>query len=98
LDWFFNEWVYGTKIPRYQFEYQTSPAENGRVKLHMTITQSEVDDNFVMLVPVFVDFGEGMVRVGQVAVSGNATRTADTILAKQPKKVALNVYKEILQR
>jgi hypothetical protein len=47
---------------------------------------------------VFVDFGEGMVRVGQVAVSGNATRTADTILAKQPKKVALNVYKEILQR
>jgi len=98
LNWFFNEWVYGTKIPRYQFEYQTSPAENGRVKLHMTITQSEVDDNFVMLVPVFVDFGEGMVRVGQVAVSGNATRTADTILAKQPKKVALNVYKEILQR
>jgi hypothetical protein len=47
---------------------------------------------------VFVDFGEGMVRVGQVAVSGNGTRTADTILAQQPKKGALNVYKGILQR
>jgi hypothetical protein len=68
------------------------------VKLHMSITQSEVDDNFMMLVPVFADFGEGMVRMGQVAVGGNTTRTADTILPKQPKKVVLNYYKEVLQR
>ena len=98
LDWFFNEWVYGTKIPHYEFQYQTEPAENGKVKLHMTLTQSEVDDNFEMLVPVFVDFGEGMGRVGQIAIGGNSTRTAETLLPKQPKKVVLNYYKEILQR
>ncbi|HSS99233.1 MAG TPA: M1 family aminopeptidase [Terriglobales bacterium] len=98
LDWFFNEWVYGTKVPHYDFQYQTSPAENGKVKLQMTITQSEVDDKFSMLVPVFVDFGEGMARVGQVAVVGNSTRTAETLLPKQPKKVVLNYYKEVLQR
>ena len=23
LDWFFDEWVYGTQVPRYHFEYQT---------------------------------------------------------------------------
>src|SRR4029078_7781680 len=33
LDWFFNEWVYGTQVPRYHFEYQTAPAENGKTKL-----------------------------------------------------------------
>ena len=44
------------------------------------------------------EFPRNMVRVGQVAVGGNGTRTADTILAKQPKEVALNVCKEILQR
>jgi hypothetical protein len=98
LDWFFKEWVYGTEVPRYQFEYQLAPGENGKVKLHMSITQSEVDEHFAMLVPVFADFGEGMTRVAQVGIGGNSTRTVDMFLPKQPKKVALNAYKEILQR
>jgi hypothetical protein len=66
--------------------------------LHMTITQSEVDEHFAMLVPVFVDFGKGMGRIGQVGVVGNTTRTADVLLPSQPKKVALNAYKEVLER
>ncbi len=64
----------------------------------MTITQSEVDDHFAMLVPVFADFGKGWFRFGQVGVVGNAARSADVILPSQPKKVALNVYKDILER
>jgi hypothetical protein len=100
LDWFFSEWVYGTQVPKYQFEYQTSSAEGGKVKVHMTITQSEVDDHFAMLVPVFADFGNGngMIPIGQVGIGGNSTRNVDVILPTQPKKVALNAYKEILER
>jgi hypothetical protein len=98
LDWFFNEWVYGTQVPRYHFEYQTTPADGGKVKLHMTITQSDVDDHFAMLVPLFADFGNGMGRIGQIAVVGNSSRSLDTVLPSQPKKVALNAYKDILER
>ena len=98
LDWFFDEWVYGTQVPRYHFEYQMAPAEGGKVKLHMTLTQSEVDEHFGMLVPVFGDFGKGMIRLGQIGIAGNSTRTVDFLLPSQPKKVALNAYKEILER
>ena len=98
LDWFFNEWVYGTQVPRYKFEYQLTPGDGGKVKLHMTITQSEVDDRFVMLVPIFADFGKGMSRIGQVGIAGNTTRNADVVLPSQPKKVALNAYKDVLER
>jgi peptidase M1-like protein/carboxypeptidase family protein len=98
LDWFFNEWVYGTQVPRYHFEYQLTPADGGKVKLHMEITQSDVDEHFAMLVPVFADFGNGMIRIGQVAVGGNSTRNTDVVLPSQPKKVALNAYKDILER
>jgi len=98
LDWFFDEWVYGTQVPRYHFEYQVTPADGGKVKLHMTLTQSEVDDQFAMLLPVFVDFGSGWVRIGQLGVGGNTTRTADTLLPSTPKKVAINAFKEILER
>jgi hypothetical protein len=98
LDWFFDEWVYGTQIPRYHFDYQVSPGEGGKVKLHMTLTQSEVDDRFAMLVPVFADFGKGMVRIGQIGAVGNTTRNLDTVLPSSPKKVVLNANKDILER
>jgi hypothetical protein len=98
LDWFFGEWVYGTQVPRYHFEYQVTPGDEGKAKLHMTIAQSDVDEHFVMLVPVFADFGNGMVRLGQVAIGGNGSRSVDIVLPSQPKKVALNAYKDILER
>jgi Peptidase family M1 domain/Carboxypeptidase regulatory-like domain len=98
LDWFFNEWVYGTQVPRYHFEYQITPADAGKVKVHMTITQSEVDEHFGMLVPVFGDFGNGMLPFAEIAMGGNTTRNIDVTLARQPKRIALNAYKEILER
>jgi aminopeptidase N len=98
LDWFFDEWVYGTQVPRYHFESQSMPADNGKVKLHMTITQSDVDEHFAMLIPVFADFGKGMIRLGQVGMVGNSTRSIDMTVPIQQKKVALNAYKEILER
>jgi len=98
LDWFFDEWVYGTQVPRYDFKYQLQPAEGGKTRIHAEITQSAVDEHFAMLVPVFGDFGNGMMRLGQLAIAGNSTRTVDFIVDRQPKKVALNAYKDILER
>jgi len=98
LDWFFNEWVYGTEVPRYHFDYEVAPAEGGKVKLHMTLVQSEVDEHFIMLVPVFADFGNGMARLGQIPIGGNSTRSFDVLLPSQPKKVAFNAFRDILER
>ena len=98
LDWFFDEWVYGTQVPKYKFSYELTPASEGKVKLHMTMTQSEVDNHFAMLVPVYTDFGKGMVRLGQIAMVGNSTRTSDVLLPSQPKRVSYNAYREILER
>jgi len=98
FDWFFDEWVYGTQIPRYSFSYETLPAEPGKVRVRVEVTQSEVDDHFAMFVPVYADFGKGMVRIGQVALIGNSTRKVDFVMDERPKNVAINSYKEILER
>jgi len=98
MDWFFNEWVYGTQVPRYSFKYDVKPGEGGKFKVHAEVTQSEVDEHFVMFVPMHADFGNGMVRVGQVEVIGNSTRALDFALDKQPKKIELNAYKDVLAR
>jgi hypothetical protein len=98
LDWFFREWVMGTQVPRYSFHYEVQPVDATHIKIRAEITQSEVDQNFAMLVPVFADFGNGMARLGQVAVIGSSTRTVIFNLDRQPKKVVLNAYKDILER
>jgi hypothetical protein len=98
LDWFFSEWVYGTEVPRYDFKYDVLEGEGGKIKIRAVITQSEVNDRFAMFVPVFADFGSGMLRLGQVAIAGNSTRTVDFILDARPKKVAINAYKDVLER
>jgi len=98
LDWFFDEWVYGTQVPRYSFQYEFKPGEGGKIRIRAEITQSEVDEHFAMFVPVFADFGNGMVRLAAVGIAGNNTRTVDFIVDRQPKKVALNAYKDILER
>ena len=98
LDWFFREWVWGTQVPRYSFKYELQPAEGGKFKVQAEITQSEVDENFAMFVPIFADFGDGMVRLTQVGIAGNSTKTYNFVLDRKPKKVALNAYKEILER
>src|SRR5207245_5046488 len=70
LDWFFDEWVYGTQIPRYHFKYDVQPGNGGNVKVRVELTQSEVDDQFAMFVPIFADFGRRMVRIGTLRVGG----------------------------
>jgi len=98
LDWFFHEWLMGTEVPRYSFKYDVQPVEGGKFKIHTEITQSEVGSNFAMLVPMFADFGGGMLRLGQFEMVGSSTRTLNITVDKKPKKVALNAYKDILER
>ena len=70
MDWFFNEWVYGTEMPSYRFEYQLGvdgTTISGR------ITQSGVSDKFKMPVPVYVDYGKGWSKMGSATLIGNSS-------------------------
>lgn len=64
----------------------------------MEITQSDVDDQFAMYVPLFGDFGKGLVRMTQILVIGNSTRNVNIDLDRAPKKVELNTFKDVLER
>jgi hypothetical protein len=92
MDWFFNEWVYGTEAPSYRFEYSMSgDMMTGR------ITQSGVSDNFQMRVPVYLDFGKGWVRLGAATIRGNATVELGQIkLPQPPKRAAVAALKDVL--
>jgi len=85
MDWFFNEWVYGTEMPSYRFEYQLGA---GGTSLSGRITQSGVSDNFKMLVPLYVDFGKGWIKLGGARMIGNTSVELKDVKLPQPAKRA----------
>jgi hypothetical protein len=92
MNWFFDQWIYGMEMPCYKFEYQM----NGNT-LTGTITQSGVSKDFVMLVPIYVDFGNNWQFLGKVRVVGNGSLDIGTInLPRAPKKVAIAAMNDIL--
>ena len=92
MDWFFNEWVYGTEMPSYRFDYQVS---NGT--LSGKITQSGVSDNFGMLVPLYADFGKGWTKLGMATMIGNTSiDVSDIKLPTTPKRVAICALNDVL--
>jgi aminopeptidase N len=48
MEWFFEQWVYGSETPEYDFSYRLSDAEGGQTELTMTLTQSKVSESFRM--------------------------------------------------
>src|SRR5262249_33295010 len=98
LNWFFREWVYGTQVPKYKFEPTVTEAEGGKWLLKATLTQSEVDSNFAMLVPLYADFDGKVMRLGTITMIGNSsTDKIQVLLPQKPKRVMINANHDVLE-
>lgn len=94
LDWFFNEWVYGTGIPTYKLRASVRSLGANRFTIQGTIEQSAVPTDFEMLVPIIAKYGPGhgrdrKVTLGRVAVSESGGRFRFTVTAK-PARVTID--------
>ena len=99
MDWFFNQYVYGTDLPTYHFEGQTT--QNGdATTLHFKLTQSGVPPNFRMAVPIYLELATGKIlRLGSVNITGLKTIDQTVQLPKLPaavKRVSINYYYDVL--
>lgn len=98
MDWFFNEWVYGTDLPNYDFTYEVSHGAEGEV-LSVKLTQSNVSPDFKMPVPIYLELQNGSVtRLGSAALQGNTTIEQKVPTGKgfNPKRMMINYYYDVL--
>ena len=96
MDWFFNEWVYGTEVPRYDFDYSLKDSGDGKTLLHMELKQSGVSDAFIMRVPIYLHMKDRVIRLGLVNAKGTTTVPGDVKLPFRPEKVTIDEYHSIL--
>jgi hypothetical protein len=100
LDWFFNEYVYGTALPTYKIDSTFSKDANGDVVLGFKITQSGVDDKFRMLVPIYLELADGRtVNLGHARLTGNSSvdqKVPLKGLKDVPKRALVNYNDDVL--
>ncbi len=100
MDWFFREYVYGTALPSYSFDSSFEKAPSGDMMLKFKLTQSGVDKNFGMLVPIYLEMPNGtIVRVGSPRMIGNSSEEQSitfTGLKVAPKRAMINYYDDVL--
>jgi hypothetical protein len=96
MQWFFNQWVYGSETPTYDFSYQLADTEKGYTELSISLTQSCVSDLFQMQLPLYVVINGVRRYLGLLAVTGTQPLTTKLTLRKRPEKVLLDPDRSIL--
>jgi len=100
MDWFFDEYVYGTALPRYKLESNFEKGADGDVVFSFKISQSEVDDKFRMLVPIYLELADGKTAfLGRARLTGNSSTEAKIPLKglkDLPRRAMLNYYDDVL--
>jgi len=100
MDWFFNEYVYGTALPSYGIDYSFDKDANGEVVFKFKIAQSGVDDKFRMLVPIYLELTDGRtVYLGRTRLAGNNSVDQKITLKglkDAPRRALLNYNYDVL--
>lgn len=100
-DWFFDQWVHGTAIPKLTSKFDVQAAADGKFHISGSITQAEVPDDFKVMVPVYAEFDKGQIfKIAAIPLVGNSTRPVDfeVKMPKKPKSVSINAMHDVLAR
>lgn len=101
MNWFFDQWVYGSEIPKHVAKLDAKDAGGGKYKITGTVTQSEVPEGFVTIVPIYVHFDKSQfVKLANIVMIGNQTKPVEfeIPLPKKPQKIAVNSLHDVLTR
>jgi aminopeptidase N len=99
MDWFFNQYVYGTALPAYSFD-SSFENQNGATVFKFKLTQSNVTPEFKMTVPIYAELANGrVIRFAEVTMVGNNTMEQSVPLGQvkeAPKRAMINYYYDVL--
>jgi len=95
MDWFFNQYVYGTGIPQYGFHAGVEATPDGKTKVKGEFSRSGVPENWKDNVPIYAHIGEKTIRLGSVGVM-HSTAPFEAILPGKIDRISINDYEDLL--
>ena len=95
MDWFFNQYVYGTGIPQYNFHATIEGTADGKSHLKGEITRTGVPESWKDVVPLYAHLGDKTVRLGVLGVT-HSHEPIDVVIGGKIDRVSINDYEDLL--
>jgi len=95
MDWFFNQWIYGTEIPKYYYAVQSSESDTGTYNLEIAVIQDEEQELFQMPIPVEGIYGDDRREYFVLDMDQKVNRIKYTIQS-EPDEIVINPYHSVL--
>jgi len=95
MDWFFNQYVYGTERPQYQFHATVTDTPDGKLSVSGKLERTGVPGNWKDVVPMYVHTGTKIVRLGTIAATHD-TETLNFVLPQKVDKLTINEYEDMI--
>jgi hypothetical protein len=96
MTWFFNQFVYGTELPTYNFSYTSEKTEEGKVIVKCKIITENVSEDFKMYVPLTIKFsGDRFARI-RIEVKGKESMVKLPVLPEVPEEIIFNDLNSVL--
>jgi aminopeptidase N len=96
MDWFFNQWVHGTEVPKYKLTYSLTPQGTGS-ELKLKLAQSNVSGSFMMPVRLYASINDRILPILRIPIVGNKELDEMKVqLPFQPKEILMNYNYDVL--
>ena len=96
MSWFFDQYVYGTDIPTYNFAYNTRRGNDGKYIVTCRVEQEDVRDDFKMYVPIKIVFDDESFARLRVEISGRQKVFDLPPLPSIPDEIIFNDLESVL--
>ena len=98
MGWFFRQWIDGNDLPTYELTYELEQNEKQYWVAHCRISQADVPEDFVMYVPLDIDFGEGRHYYHRAQIDKPTVDIDLPAFDLKPNKIKLNPFHSVLCR
>ncbi|MCH7878114.1 MAG: hypothetical protein IH914_02230 [candidate division Zixibacteria bacterium] len=98
MDWFFDQWVYGSHLPEYRYSYKTTEDGDGQFHVTLKVEDKRAPEDFKMIVPLLIEFpGDQFSRL-RIVVGGTETIVELPVLPLEPRNIIFNYQLAVLAK
>ena len=98
MTWFFDQWIYGTELPTYDFKYQINQNDSGQWLVDCHVATVDVNEDFKMFVPLEIEFENKKKVYIRLLIDTLDLDFNLPPLDLKPKKVILNPFESVLAK
>ncbi|MGB2670939.1 MAG: M1 family aminopeptidase [Candidatus Acidiferrum sp.] len=95
MDWFFNQYVYGTGISQYSFHASTEATPDGKTHVTGELTRAGVPESWKDVVAIYAHVGEKTIHIGTLSAK-HSTEPLDFTLPGKFDRVTINDFADLL--